>query len=106
MTRWRGLAWATAALLTVSVAAAQPPGGGFGPPGGQDRKVVADFDKDKNGWLNADERKEAREAVKKNRPGGPGGGFRPGGFGRPQDPPKAGARVAPADVKNYSREPL
>jgi hypothetical protein len=58
-----------------------PPGGGFGPPGGNERKLVAEFDKNGDGWLNADERKPAREAAKKGGGGrgGPGGG--PGGRG-------------------------
>ena len=30
--------------------------GGFGPPGGQTRKLVKDFDKNGDGWLNQDER--------------------------------------------------
>ncbi len=49
-----------------------PPGmgRGFGPPGmggpgggmmGQERKLVAQFDKDGNGWLNKEERAEARK---------------------------------------------
>lgn len=57
-----------------------PPGGPGGPMGGGDRKLVAQFDEDKDGRLNKEERKAAREFLKKNpRPGGPGG---PGGPGR------------------------
>src|SRR5687767_4642383 len=70
-------------------------GGGFfgGGPGGmgQERKLVAQFDKDKNGWLNTEERQAAREFIKKERaagrggrgPGGPGG-FAPGAMVAPQ----------------------
>lgn len=61
--------------------------------GGPEIKLVKRFDKDKNGWLNQEERREAREAVKKEaatRPargpfnfGGPGGPRGPGGPGGP-----------------------
>src|SRR5262245_31255976 len=50
----------------------------FGGPFGQTRKVVKDFDKNGDGWLNNEERKAAREFLKK----GPGGkGFGGKGFG-------------------------
>lgn len=81
--------------------------GGFGPPGGQTRKIVKDYDKDGDGRLNAEERKAAREALKKD-----GGGFGRGpmgkmGFGRGnQEPAKPGPRVKPADVRNYPDKPL
>ena len=76
------------------------PGGkggfGFGPPGGQTRKILKDFDKDKNGWLNADERKPAREVAKS---GGRKGGF---GFGRgKQEPPKPGPKVKQDEVQSF-----
>lgn len=65
----------------------RPPGGPGGPrfdirfpggPGGfmgQERKVVQQFDRDKDGRLNREERQAAREFLKKERPagGGPGG---------------------------------
>src|SRR5438876_9281586 len=98
---------AACALLIVPLLLAQPPddpppkdkfqgfgkgpGGGFGGPMGQKRKVVERFDKNGDGWLNAEERAVAREAIKKeggNRggfgKGGPGGkgGFGKGGFGK------------------------
>lgn len=96
--------------VMVAVASAQPgggfpgggkggPGGGFGPPGGQVRKILADFDKNKDGWLNADERKEARETAKK---GGRPGGFGPkGGFGKGGPETKPGPKVDPKDVTNH-----
>ena len=61
--------------------------GGFGPggPGGmmQETKLVKQFDKDGDRWLNNDERKAAREFLQKERaegrgrrgPGGTGGGL-------------------------------
>lgn len=87
------------------------PGGkggfGFGPPGGQTRKILKDFDKDKNGWLNAEERKEAREVAKSGGRGGKGGFGPPGGFGRgKQEPPKPGPKVKPNEVQNYPGKPL
>lgn len=77
----------------------QPPdkgGKGFGGPGGTKRKLVKDFDKNNDGWLNAEERKPAREAAKK----GAGGGFFGKGFGR-GEAGKPGPKVKPEEVKNY-----
>ena len=94
--------------------------GGFpgGPPGGQERKVLKTYDKDRNGWLNADERKVAREALKKEGggggrgfgpprggPGGGGPGGGPGGFGRGPET-KPGPKVSPDEVKTYPDAPL
>jgi spore coat protein CotH len=80
-----------------------PGGKGFGPPSGEKRKLVKDFDKNNDGWLNAEERKPAREAAKK---GGGGFGFGPkGGFGR-EGGGKPGPKVAPAEVKNYPNAAL
>jgi hypothetical protein len=75
-----------------------PPGGfgGFGPPGGGERKLLSQFDKDQNGWLNAEERAAARKA-----PGGRGvrrGGFGPPGGRRDEEPASPGPTVAKADV--------
>ncbi len=98
-------------LLAAATACAQPPGGGFGggfggPPGGQERKILKDYDKNKDGWLNAEERKVAREAIKRD--GGPGGGRRGGGFGPPGgfggrggEPTKPGPHVDPKDAKSF-----
>ena len=57
--------------------------GGFGPMGGPQRKIVDQFDKNTDGWLNKDERQAARDFLKKNRPAGGRGGFGPGGPGGP-----------------------
>lgn len=89
--------------------------GGFGPggPGGkmQEMKLVKQFDKNGDGWLNAEERKAAREFLNKQgggrRFGGPGG--RRGGFGPPggnEQPPQPGQKLTPADVKAYPDAPL
>ena len=79
-------------------------GGGMGgPPGGQDRKLLKEFDKDGNGYLTLDERAAAR----KNPPpaGGRGFGGPPGfggGFGgRNSEPPKPGRKLIPAEVEQY-----
>jgi hypothetical protein len=88
------------------------PGGGFrgfGGPGGQTREILADFDKNGDGWLNADERKGARESLAEQGQarggfprGGPFGGRRgPGGRGGPfgrTEPGTPGPHVDVADV--------
>jgi hypothetical protein len=72
--------------------------GGFGGPFGQQQKLVKQFDKDGDGRLNAEERKAAREFLRKQGggfggkgfgPGGKGKGKGPGGFG-PGGPPQPG----------------
>lgn len=104
------------ALITLSLAGitglaiAQPPpdrfggpGGFGGPPGGTTRKILKDYDTDKNGWLNNEERKVARAALKKDSGDrrGPRGGF--GGRGEPASP---GPHVEPGEVTNYPDRPL
>ncbi|HOK78419.1 MAG TPA: CotH kinase family protein [Verrucomicrobiota bacterium] len=92
-----------------------PPGpGGFGGPGmNQEMKLVEMFDKDGNGWLNAEERKTAREYLANQgagrRFGGPGRG--PRGFGpfgprQEQAQPKKGISLSPREVKWYPDAPL
>lgn len=104
-----------ACVLMTTAAFAQPPGGGFpggqpggpggfgggfgGPPGGQERKLVKDFDKNSDGWLNAEERKLAREEAKKGQRGG-FGGRGPGGFGGGERG-KPGPKVSISDAKTY-----
>ena len=101
------------AVCLLAVAAgggfAQPPGGkgdkggpgSFGPPGfGGERKIVKDFDKNGDGWLNKEERAVARESLK-NGGGGFKGGFGKGGFGKGGEPGRPGPKVSPADVKNF-----
>ena len=75
-------------------------GGKMGFPGGQERKIVKDFDKNGDGWLNADERKVARDFLKKG--GGGFGGMRmpKGKFGN-SEPTKPGPKVAVTDAKTY-----
>jgi len=83
--------------------------GGFGFGGGvrQDTPVLDRFDKNGDGWLNADERRAAREYLDGGRPlrNGPGGGFGFGGGTRRASSEK-GPRLTPADVKNFPSAPL
>ena len=87
-------------------------GGGFGGPGGpmqQEMKLVAKFDKNADGWLNAAERQAARASLAQSGGNQRGPGGRPGGFGRrPENamPPTPGVKLSPADVKSYPDAPL
>jgi hypothetical protein len=117
MRKWLG-ACLTAAFTGIVVvcsattALTQPPGGkgkdgkgGFGPPGfgpfgGQERKLVKEFDKNGDGWLNKDERAQARESLKNSGGFGPKGFGMKGGFGR-SEPGRPGPKVSPTEVKNY-----
>lgn len=78
----------------------------------EDFKVRKQFDKDKNGILNAEERNAAREFLKKEkaegrgpRRPGPPGGFGPR-RGESQTPPEPGPKVSPADVQAFPEAPL
>lgn len=76
---------------------------GKGPPMHQTRKILKQFDKNGDGWLNAEERQAARESIKRDggaRPFGKGPGG-PGGFGKGVEPGKPGPHVALEDVKTY-----
>lgn len=64
-----------------------------------ERQVSARFDSDKNGWLNADERKTARETLRReaaSRPPSPRPGPRAGG-----PPVGPGPRMLPAGARAY-----
>jgi hypothetical protein len=90
-----------AALLPLSAAAQTPPQGPPNQrPGGrnQERAIVDQFDNDKDGRLNAEERAKAIEFIKANPQsrGGRGNRFRgPGGRGRPGGPEARGERGRP-----------
>src|SRR3990172_4765111 len=114
-TRTRFIAVVAATSLLAATGAAQGPGrgfpGGFGGPGGQqERPVVAQFDKDGDGRLNAAERREARRGLERQAARGPRGPWGRGGFGGwrggggPAGSP--GERLTPAGVKTYGSEPL
>jgi spore coat protein CotH len=94
-----GVFAAALVALCAPTASSQPGKGGFpgGPGGKTERKIVKDFDKNNDGWLNEEERKPAREAAKKG--GFPGGGFGKG-FGK-GEAGKPGPKVKPDEVKNF-----
>lgn len=84
----------------------QAPGPGRGPGGpggiGGEQKIVERFDRDKNGRLNAAERREARTWLAEQAAAGRGGrGF--GGRGGVSNPPAPGPRETPANVKPAGR---
>lgn len=79
------------------------PGGGRGPGGGAqpDRPVVAQFDKDGDKRLNADERRAARAFIESQ--GGARGGFRGrGGPNAPTGPVQPGPNFAKASAKTFA----
>ncbi|MCX6952071.1 MAG: CotH kinase family protein [Verrucomicrobia bacterium] len=83
-------------------------GGGFGPPMNQERKILAQFDRNADGHLDATERQAAREFLQANPASGRGGrgfGF-PGGRGGKSEPTGPGEKLTSADVKLYGDEPL
>lgn len=114
-------AFAGAFACVISLAAqgqGVPPGGpggfvgpgGPGGPGGGEREIVAQFDKDRDKRLNADERKAARAWLQSQPAQGPFGGR--GGRGVPgfpgggnTAPPEPGARLRPADVRTFPNAP-
>ena len=118
------LALATAAALWAQPAfpADGPPGDGGGPgdaflgggpPSREKRELVRQFDQNNDQWLNAVERKAAREFLKANPaprrgPGGPGGSNPPFRPGRAEDsePAKPGPKVAVRDAKAFPGVPF
>lgn len=90
-----------------------PGSGGFAfGPGGMNRDVelVKQFDKDGNGWLNTQERQEARKSRQQGGRPGPGRfGGPPGGFPgsrRQSTTPQPGINITPAEVTSYPDAPL
>ncbi len=100
--------------MTAQPPQGPPPGGpgGFGGrgfPGGQERKVVAQFDKNGDKRLDAAERKAARAWLSTEGAGGfRGFGGRRGGPGRGRGVSigTPGPRLTPADVKSFPSAPL
>jgi len=97
------LPWAGSAQGQAGPPQGPPPQGpGRGGPGGGvqgDRPIVAQFDKNGDKRLNADERREARTWIEAN-PTGRGRG-RTGGT--PKEP---GVKLSPGEVKTYKAEPF
>jgi spore coat protein CotH len=104
------LATAAASAQDAGAPAPSPPGGGpgFGPPGGGTRAIVKEHDLDRDGRLNAAERKAARAALaaekEARRRDGDGGGRPPGPPREPRDPPRPGVAVKVADVVPVSEK--
>jgi hypothetical protein len=67
----------------------------------QELKILKQFDKDGNKRLDAEERKAARDWLASQPAGGFGFGRRGGPFGANAEPPAAGKKLTPADVKSY-----
>ena len=71
----------------------------------QERKVVAQFDKDGDKRLNAAERREARTWLETQPATGPGRGRGgPGRGGAPAEAPAPGERLTPSQVKQHGNE--
>jgi hypothetical protein len=91
---------------------AGPGGPGPGGPGGamRETKLVKQFDKNADGWLNKEERVAAREFLSQAGDERPRGGpRRPGGFGPPggdRETPQPGRQLGPGDVEPYPDAPL
>jgi hypothetical protein len=80
------------------------PNFGNGPAGGiqEPLKLVSQFDKNGDGWLDADERKTAREFLEKERAEGRGRrGLALRGRAEGQPAPDSGPKVSPTEVKNF-----
>lgn len=91
---------AVLSLLSISVSAQFFGGGG----NSQERPIVAQFDADKDGRLNADERKAALQFLEQSGAGNQRGGFG-GRFGN-RAPASPGVRITPADVQIFPGRPL
>src|SRR3954468_7719967 len=98
--RTLSIAVTLAALVPLAVLAQR---GGFGGPMQQQRKILAQFDKNADKRLDAAERKTAREWLATQ----PAAGFgrRGGPFGNAA-PPEPGRKLTPADVKSYPTAPV
>jgi hypothetical protein len=97
------LALAVGALASAVLAAQGRGGGGGGGMGTQERPIVAQFDADKDGRLNADERAAARQFIGTSG-GGRGFGGGRGGGGRAGASP--GVTISPSEVKSLAGTPL
>lgn len=136
LTPLRPLALALFVASGITLAAQPPPGpgnrpdgpppwdapmpfqpGGFGGPGGPggfgpnqpDLEIVARFDQNADGWLNAAERQAAlawlaEQGGARRGPGGRRGGFGP--RGGEMVTPQPGAKLSPNDVPHYPDAPL
>ena len=95
-----------AIAVIVSMSAGTQAQRGRGGPFQQELKILKQFDKNGDGWLNAQERKAARAYVTSQGGGGgfgffPRGGRGRGGFGGFASSPAKGQAVVPTGVKTY-----
>jgi hypothetical protein len=100
--------WTMAALATVSLLVALPASAQFGGRFGGDfmnreARLLDTWDRDKDGHLDAAERKAVRDAAR-NGTGRPGRNWPPD-TGAPTSGPR-NSTLAPANVKSYGNEPL
>lgn len=103
----KGVVHAAVCVTLALGASSVRPGAQPGMMMGQERKLVAQFDRDGDKRLNLAERQTAREWLASQPQMGPGGGRRGGPFGGGfAEPPAAGPKLTPADVKKYGAEPL
>ncbi|MBI5688899.1 MAG: CotH kinase family protein [Verrucomicrobia bacterium] len=78
----------------------------------EDRKILAQFDRDGNKRLDATERAAARDFLQQERAGNPRGfggrgpGGPPGRGGRTSTPPETGEKIVAAEVATFTNEPL
>jgi spore coat protein CotH len=98
--RWSVLV-ASVGIVLGQNGAAQGPGFGFG---GGELELVERFDSNGDGWLNADERREARRVAASQAGGGRGFGRFMGGVGG--GTPEPGPSLTPKDVRTYGNEHL
>jgi len=89
------------AILTIALLAGSNSHAQFGGGANSELKLVARYDKDKNGRLNREERNAARAAV-----GGPQQFFRRGGFGNGTVDATPGRKMSPVDVRPYPTTPV
>ena len=94
------------ALTVCAVDAAAQITTGFGRGPNRERAVVASFDTDKDGRLNATERQAAREVLEAGAAGAFGRAGGGGRGGRNRAPITPGIRLTPADVPHYPDAPV
>lgn len=98
------------ALVSGSALAQNPPPRGRGGFGGlsfsggvqPETKLVKQFDKNSDGWLNLEERKAALDFLNQGEQGGRSGGF----FGMRLPEGKPGEKLSPSDVRIYGNESM
>ncbi len=98
--------WTAATALLTLVQPASVVHGQFGFGADQELQLVKQFDKNGDGHLDAEERKQARERATAVGAGGAFGRRRFGRFGAGGGAAAPGRRLTPADVPAYAQAPL